>query len=93
MESSWRLNMATYGLGPGAIYLPLSLLGFFTICSRIRSGPHTGQILTNNTAPSGVMTVVLPTNPLLPYTAGRIPGGFLIPHFPYGYDVDPDTHP
>lgn len=92
MESSWRSNLYTYGLGPGFYYQAGFVLARYTLASRIRSGTGTGLILTNNLAPSGAFVVQLPSGMTAYPPAGRIGTVAGHPHFPYGLDVDPDLH-
>lgn len=81
MESSWGRNVSDYGLAwTGA-----------TVCSRWLADPSV--ILTNEALPNPNLAREwqILTDVSFPYVTaalGKVPGH---PHFPYGYDVEPNV--
>lgn len=81
MEFSWSQDVARQGLGSLGI----------TLCSRLLGTAQ--NFLTNQPAGGDCIQYLVPTavNPHAAYvgtTLSKLPGH---PHFPYGYDVEPNV--
>ena len=92
MESSWRLNVFSYGLAGFSAFSVTGPSKQITLVSRIPGTTPANVITNSEILSSSVWCLILPPNMDAPYnlyprlkTAG-------FPNFPYGWTVEPDVH-